>query len=159
MSTNGTNGAPTAAERRQRRDRRSAERHDDDRKLLTTTGTEARRDSFGPGGGVGMPTERTENFGVALRLGEHARQGDPAAVVVVVVTVASVVLVVLGPRLLGQATDIIVSGVSATGIDFGALHRKLFIVGAIYVAAWVLAYTQAYILAGVVQRSMFGLRE
>ncbi len=65
----------------------------------------------------------------------------------------------LGPRLLGQATDIIVGGVAGDGIDFGALHRKLFVVGAIYVVSWVLAYSQGYILAGVVQRSMFGLRE
>jgi ATP-binding cassette subfamily B protein len=79
--------------------------------------------------------------------------------VVFVLTVASVALVVIGPRLLGQATDIIVSGVVGDGIDFDELHRKLFLVGGIYVASWVLGYSQAYVLAGVVQRSMFELRE
>ncbi len=59
----------------------------------------------------------------------------------------------LGPRLLGQATDIIVSGVtSGDGIDFGALHRKLTLVAGLYLGSWALAYAQAYILAGVVQR-------
>ncbi|MFW2333245.1 ABC transporter ATP-binding protein [Ilumatobacter sp.] len=132
----------------------------DDQEVLTTTGREARRGSFGPGGGAGMPTERTENFGMVVRrLGVILGRETPRLIAVVVLTVASVVLVVLGPRLLGQATDIIVSGVAGDGIDFGALHRKLFVVGAIYIASWVLAYSQGYILAGVVQRSMFGLRE
>ena len=144
-------------------DRRAdgADRADrDDQEVLTTTGREARRGSFGPGGGAGMPTERTENFGVVVRRLGGILGGEKARLMVVfVLTVTSVVLVVLGPRLLGQATDIIVSGVAGEGIDFGALHRKLFVVGAIYVASWVLAYSQGFILAGVVQRSMFELRE
>ena len=132
----------------------------DDQEVLTTTGREARRGSFGPGGGAGMPTERTENFGVVVRrLGGILGHETLRLIVVFVLTVASVVLVVLGPRLLGQATDIIVDGVAGDGIDFGALHRKLFVVGAIYVASWVLAYSQGFILAGVVQRSMLELRE
>ena len=98
--------------------------------MLTTTGRDARRGSFGPGGGAGMPTERSKNFGLALRrLGTILGSEAPLLVGVLVLTVASVGLVVLGPRLLGQATDIIVSGVTGDGIDFGALHRKLFVVG------------------------------
>ena len=132
----------------------------DDQDVLTTTGREARRGSFGPGGGAGMPTERSDNFGVVVRrLGTILGRETPLLILVVVLTVASVVLVVLGPRLLGQATDIIVSGIAGDGIDFGALHDKLFVVGGIYVGSWALAYTQGYILAGVLQRSMFGLRE
>ena len=132
----------------------------DDQEVLTTTGREARRGGFGPSGGAGMPTERTENFGIVVRrLGGILGQETLRLVVVFVLTVASVVLVVLGPRLLGQATDIIVSGVAGDGIDFGALHRKLVVVGVIYVASWVLAYSQGFVLAGVVQRSMLELRE
>ncbi len=132
----------------------------DDRDVLTTTGREARRSSFGPGGGAAMPTERSDNFGVVVRrLGKILGSETPLLILVGVLTVTSVVLVVLGPRLLGQATDIIVSGIAGDGIDFGALHRKLFVVGGIYVASWVFAYSQGYILAGVLQRSMFGLRE
>jgi ATP-binding cassette, subfamily B, multidrug efflux pump len=132
----------------------------DDQAVLTTTGREARRGSFGPGGGAGMPTERSENFGaVVRRLGTILDRETPVLVLVVVLTVASVLLVVLGPLLLGQATDIIVSGIAGDGIDFPALHRKLYVVGVIYLASWVLGYSQGYILAGAIQRSMFGLRE
>ena len=134
---------------------------DDDRKLLATAGTEARRNSFGPGGGVGIPAERSENFGVTLkRLGDILGRERPLLIGVVVATVLSVTLVVIGPRLLGEATNIIVEGLSREGgIDYAALHRQLFIVAGVYLASWVLSYSQAYVLAGVVQRSMFELRE
>jgi ATP-binding cassette, subfamily B, multidrug efflux pump len=136
---------------------------DDDHDVLTTTGRAARRSTFGPHGGAGMPTEKSKDFGASVRrLGTILGSQTPRLVGVVALTVASVALVVLGPRLLGQATDLIVSGVrnpDAGGIDFGALHRKLFEVGAIYLVSWCLAYSQAYLLAGVIQRSMFELRE
>jgi ATP-binding cassette subfamily B protein len=107
-----------------------------------------------------MPTEKSENFGVVLRrLGAILSKERHLLVVVFLLTLASVTLVVIGPRLLGQATDLIVTGVTGGGIDFDALHRQLFIVGAVYVGSWVLGYAQAYILAGVVQRSMYELRE
>jgi ATP-binding cassette subfamily B protein len=107
-----------------------------------------------------MPAERSKDFKASLkRLGLILGTETRRLIFVVFLTVGSVVLVVLGPRLLGQATDIIVSGVIGGGIDFGALHRKLFLVAVLYLASWVLAYSQAHILAGVLQRAMFGLRE
>jgi ATP-binding cassette subfamily B multidrug efflux pump len=132
---------------------------DEDRRLIATAGTQARRASFGPGG-VGIPTDRSARFGETLRrLGQILGRETGLLVTVVVLTVGSVVLVVIGPRLLGGATDIIVSGLAGSGIDFAALHRRLLVVTAVYLGAWVLGYAQAYILAGVVQRSMYGLRE
>jgi ATP-binding cassette, subfamily B, multidrug efflux pump len=134
---------------------------DDDRELMATAGTQARRATFGPGGGAGMPVERSDQFLPTLkRLGEILGTETRRLVGVLALTVASVVLVVLGPLLLGRATDIIVDGVgSANGIDFGALNRTLLLVGVLYAGSWALAASQAYILAGVVQRSMYALRE
>ena len=133
----------------------------DEREIIATTGNAARRGSFGPGGGLGMPTERSDNFGITMRrLGEILGKDRAKMLAVFALTVSSVVLIVLGPRLLGEATDIIVSGLgSPEGIDFGALHRKLIFVAGLYGASWALAYSQAYILAGVVQRSMYALRQ
>lgn len=133
---------------------------DDDQAVLTTTGREARRGSFGPSGGAGMPTERSKDFKASLRrLGTILGGETHLLVIVAALTITSVVLTVLGPRLLGQATDIIVNGVIGGGIDFGALHDKLFVVAGLYLAAWLLGYSQAYILAGVLQRAMFDLRQ
>jgi len=77
---------------------------------------------------------------------------------VMVLAVLSVTLVVLGPRVLGHATDLIVSGISSGGIDFSALHQTLFLALGLYVCSAFLAWLQAYTLAGVVQRTMYGLR-
>jgi ATP-binding cassette, subfamily B, multidrug efflux pump len=108
-----------------------------------------------------MPVERSDAFVDTLkRLGEILGTETRRLIGVVLLTVGSVVLVVLGPRLLGRATDIIVTGVTgADGIDFAALNRTLVLVGVLYAGSWVLAASQAYILAGVVQRSMYALRE
>ncbi len=132
----------------------------DDDAVISTTGRAARQGSFGPGGGAGMPAEKSKNFGKSLRrLGEILGRETPLLIVVLLLTVASVVLVVLGPRLLGQATDIVFSGFQAGNIDFDALHRKLFVIAGIYLGSWALAYSQAYLLAGAIQRAMFSLRE
>ena len=73
---------------------------------------------------------------------------------------ASTVLNVLGPRVLGHGTDVIIDGVrGGGGIDFGRLHRVLIEAGLLYTSAAVLGVLIAYTLAGVVQRLMFGLRE
>jgi ATP-binding cassette subfamily B protein len=76
--------------------------------------------------------------------------------------VSSVALIVSGPRILGHATDIIFDGLvqrdGITGIDFGRLHRTLELAIGIYMLSYVLAYGQSFLLAGVVQRTMFKMR-
>ena len=137
----------------------------DDADIIATTGNEARRSSWGPGRGVGMPVEKSDKFGETLkRLGEILGAERGRLVGVLGLTIASVALVVVGPRLLGQATDIIVQGVldrrsGGAGVDFGRLHRKLLFIASLYLGSWFLAYSQAYILAGVIQRSMYNLRQ
>ncbi len=133
----------------------------DDRELLATAGTEARRAAFGPGGSAGMPAERTDAFVPTLkRLGEILGTETRRLFAVLGLSVASVTLLVLGPRLLGRATDIIVTGVTQPeGIDTAALRDTLVLVGVLYIGSWLFAASQAFVLAGVVQRSMYALRE
>ena len=125
-------------------------------------------DKAGPGvnrrGGMssmGMPAESSNDFrGAVKRLGGLLRPERVRLWVVLALTVGSVVLVVIGPKILGDATNIIVNGVtSPEGIDFADLHRTLALVAALYTGSWALSYIQAYMLAGVVQRTMFSLRE
>ncbi|MCP3990713.1 MAG: ABC transporter ATP-binding protein, partial [Actinomycetia bacterium] len=110
---------------------------------------------------LGMPVERSDSFTTTVRrLGEILGKERSRLWVVLILTLLSVGLVAVGPRLLGQATDVIVSGLrSESGVDFDELHRKLAFIGGLYLASWGLAYSQAYILAGLVQRSMYALRE
>ena len=118
--------------------------------------------SSGPGrmAAAGMPADKPEDLGGATRrLAARLRPDRAAGVLVIVFGVSSVTLSVLGPRILGQATDIIVDGLTGDGgIDTSALHRVLLGALGLYGVSSVLAYAQAYLLAGVVQRSMHRLR-
>jgi ATP-binding cassette subfamily B protein len=109
---------------------------------------------------IGTPTERSENFGAAVRRLFHLLRPERFLLVLIaLMAIGTTVLNVLGPRVLGDATDVVIDGVSGTGIDFARLHRVLFEAGALYVGAALLGVGIAYTLAGVVQRLMFRLRE
>jgi ATP-binding cassette subfamily B protein len=79
--------------------------------------------------------------------------------IVLVCAILGVGLTVTGPRILGNATDIVVDGIrSDEGVDFGRLHQVLLLAAAIYAGAGLLNYAQGYVIAGIVQRSVHGLR-
>ncbi len=111
-------------------------------------------------GAAGMPLERASDFkNSTRRLAARLRPEGFGVVLVLFLAVASVTLLVIAPKILGNATNIIVDGVtSGKGIDFSKLHKTLFVVLAIYLASGALALTQGRLLAGVVQRAMFHLR-
>jgi ATP-binding cassette, subfamily B, multidrug efflux pump len=110
--------------------------------------------------GVGMPVAHSKDLrGSTRRLISYLGPERAGAVMALVLAIGAVVLAVSGPRLLGHATNIIVDGVtSRQGIDFDALHRQIFIIVAVYLGSWTLAYTQGLILANVIQHSMQRLR-
>jgi ATP-binding cassette, subfamily B, multidrug efflux pump len=154
-----------------------------------------RRGGGPPWGGAGQPVEKAMDFGPsARRLVGLLRPERPLVVLVLVLGVISVALNVIGPIILGRATDVIFAGVigkqlpagitaeqaaeqaraagNATvagviesqhvvpgvGIDFGALGMVLLAVIGIYLGASVFGYVQGYLLNGIVQRTIFGLR-
>jgi ATP-binding cassette subfamily B protein len=108
---------------------------------------------------AGIPLEKSLNLKLSVkRLVRRMGPERPLLFVVISLAVVSVVLVVLGPKVLGHATDLIVSGISGKGIDFNALHRTLLLAVFLYSGSAVLAWFQARLLAGVVQRTMYRLR-
>ncbi|MCB1028205.1 MAG: ABC transporter ATP-binding protein, partial [Microthrixaceae bacterium] len=127
-----------------------------------TVAAEARASaSHGPnrGAAAGMPAEKPQDLaGSTRRLARLMRPERGGAIVVIALAVASVTLTVLGPKVLGRATDVIFQGLAADGIDFTRLHNILLLAAGLYVVAWVLSYGQNYLLAGVVQRTMSRIR-
>jgi ATP-binding cassette subfamily B protein len=111
-------------------------------------------------GAAGVPMERSKDLkNSSRRLAARLRPERVGVAAVLTLTVVSVVLLVYAPRRLGHATNVIVEGLfSGQGIDFARLHGILLSVLAMYVVATLLSYTQAYVLAGVVQRAMARLR-
>ena len=108
---------------------------------------------------IGVPTERSKDLRATVRrLGRLLAHERAKLSVVAVVSVTSVVLNVLGPRVLGDGTNLIIAGVTHGGIDFSKLHDVLLEAVALYAGSAVLSYFAAYMIAGVVQRLMLGLR-
>ncbi|HEX3426881.1 MAG TPA: ABC transporter transmembrane domain-containing protein, partial [Acidimicrobiales bacterium] len=113
-------------------------------------------------GAFGMPLQHSENTGQTLRrLAGRMRPERVRVVAVLILALAGVAFTVLGPKLLGNATDIIVKGLVHGGfshINFGKLHRLLLVVVGLYAASAVFQYLSAYTMAGMVQRTMRRLR-
>jgi len=132
----------------------------DKKKPQTMPGSELRNSRMHV---VGMPVEKSENFGLTARRLMGLMAGEKILVgIILLLAVVSVALVVSGPRVLGHATDILFNGLTKrngeTEVNFSALHRTLFFAIAVYALSFLLAYAQTFMLAGVVQRTMFTLR-
>jgi ATP-binding cassette subfamily B protein len=119
------------------------------------------RASVGPRMGMAtMPVEKSKDFrNSTLRLISWLRPERLRMILVLAFAVLSVVMSVVGPKLLGNATNLIIKGVfSPGGIDKAALHRTLLIVTGLYLGSAALAYAQGLLLAGVIHRTMRRLR-
>ena len=97
--------------------------------------------------------------GAARRLLSLVRPERRSVLVALVAVTISVACTVYGPRLLGEATDVIVDGVLAgDGVDVDRLGSVLGLAVGLYTVGALLSWLVAYLMAGVVQRTMSGLR-
>jgi ATP-binding cassette subfamily B multidrug efflux pump len=154
------------------------------------------RRGMGPGGMMGgMPAEKSKNFRASFgRLLARLRPEAPLIVLVFLLAIVSVTFAVIGPKILGNATNAIfqgaiskdlpvgvtqaqaVAGLRAAGkgqladmiasltltpgvgIDFGALGGILVVLTGVYLLSAVFSWMQAWIMAGVTQRTVYRLR-
>jgi ATP-binding cassette, subfamily B, multidrug efflux pump len=147
------------------------------------------------GMGFGMPPARPKDFRRSFRrLLAHLRPEGPSIALVIVLAVISVSFAIVGPRILGNATNTIFEGAISQqlppgvsqeqvianlrsqgqnqladmlssmhltpghGIDFGALGSVLLVLVGAYLVSSLFGWVQAYIMAGVTQRSVYRLR-
>ncbi|USQ76701.1 ABC transporter ATP-binding protein [Ornithinimicrobium cryptoxanthini] len=79
----------------------------------------------GPGGGIGVPTEKAANFGTsAKRLIGLLRPDRVAVTAVVVLTSIAVVLNAIGPYILARATDLIFAGFFGRQLPAGVTQEQ-----------------------------------
>ena len=111
-------------------------------------------------GSFGMPPEKPKDFGNATRrLLRRLQRERWTVLMAIVMTVVSVSMSVLLPKVLGSATDVVVRAVfKGSAMDFGHLGRILGFACALIAGSWALQYGMSFILAGVVQRTMYRLR-
>ncbi len=82
--------------------------------------------SGGPFGGMGMPAEKSMNFGPsAKRLLARLSPHRAGVIIVIALSVVSVTLSVLGPKLLGEATNIIFSGIISKTLPTGVTQQQV----------------------------------
>ncbi len=158
----------------------------------------------GPGGprggghgfmGMSAPVERSKDFrGTLRRLLQRLRPEWLTIATVVVLGSTSVAFSVIGPKIIGNATNVIFDGiigksfpagvskdqviallraqgkgqladmlagtnaVPGVGIDFTLLAQILALAAGVYVLASVFQWLQGYLMAGVAQRTVYGLR-
>jgi ATP-binding cassette subfamily B protein len=153
----------------------------------------------GPGGPAGhalvTPTARAKDFrGTMRRLAGELRPERTLLILIIVLAVAGVAFAVVGPKILGHATNILFEGVvnkqipagvtkqqaiaglrlkgqgriadmlqsmtlnPGSGFDFNALARTLALVALVYLLSALFSWLQAYLMAGVAQRTIYRLR-
>ncbi|HEY0240017.1 MAG TPA: ABC transporter ATP-binding protein, partial [Friedmanniella sp.] len=105
--------------------------------------------------------EKSLNFLPSLRrLLSQLRPERWVLVGAIALAVAGIVMSVMGPRILGQATDIIYTGVTGgRTLDFAALGDTLLLALGLYVVSSLALLLQGYLLNGAVQRSVRRLRD
>ncbi len=141
------------------------------------------------------PTAKAKDLrGSLRRLAGQLKPERALLVTVVLLAVVSVAFAVVGPKILGHATNIIFDGVISKqipagvtkaqaiaglrakgqdriadmisgmtlnpgqGIDFNALGRTLLLLVGVYALSALFAWLQAYLMAGVAQRTIYRLR-
>jgi len=118
----------------------------------------------GPMAGLGMPAEKAMAFWPSTRrLLRRLMPHRWRLIAVLVLATLSVALGVLGPALLGGATNVLFDAVQRgtipAGIDYPQLATWLLAALTVYVLSSVFSWLQALILNTVVQRTAYRLRE
>ncbi len=114
----------------------------------------------GPGHHAPLVTEKAKNFkGTLRRLVKDIGYQKYPVIFALIMTIGATVFVILGPRLLGNATTEIFSGmVSGTGINFAKILSIITTVAVLYLISAALNYGQQYLMAGVSQKIVFKMR-
>jgi ATP-binding cassette, subfamily B, multidrug efflux pump len=115
----------------------------------------------GPGFMGGMSTEKALDFsGSSRRLLGMLRPYRVLGACALALAISSVTLTVLGPRLLGEAINVVFAGFkSHHGTDFHHVAQILLVVIALNIGSAICALFQGRLTATMVQRTVFTLRE
>ena len=118
------------------------------------------------GGPRGMvPGEKAKNFkGTIGKLLKYLGRFKIAIACSLVFAAASTVFMVVGPKISGQATTELATGIIAqltgTGsIDFGAIGRILLTLGGLYLLSAGLSGVQGWLMSGVATKVSYSMRK
>ena len=118
----------------------------------------------GPGAGF-VPGEKAKNFkGTIKSLFHYIGAYHLALVLVALFAISSTVFNIFGPKILGNATTELSSGIMAqiagTGsIDFSAIAKILLTALGLYVISALLMFCQSFIMTGITQKICYRMRK
>ncbi|WP_370650963.1 ABC transporter ATP-binding protein [Acetobacterium sp.] len=120
----------------------------------------------GPGGPAGMmPGEKPKDFkGSLKKLARYLSAYKISLFFVLIFAVASTVFMIVGPKILGNATTALYEGVmniiadNGKGIDFNYIGQILLLLLGLYVIAALFSYIQGFIMTGVSMKVTYELR-
>lgn len=116
------------------------------------------------GHGAGAPVEKAKNFkGTMLQLIGYLKPYYASIIISIIFAVLSTIFVVVGPKILGNATTELATGfvakVNHTGtINFDNISRILLFLVGIYLVSTLCAFVQSWLMAGVAQKVSYNLR-
>ena len=96
--------------------------------------------------------------GALLRLARLLRPAWLRVLTVVVLTLVVTIANVITPKLLGDATNVIVDGIESNGVNFTRLAHILLIVAVLYIGANVIQFLSGILLRYIVQQMGYELR-
>lgn len=116
---------------------------------------------------MSAPGEKPKNFkGTFMRLLQYLRPHSFPLLVVFATAVCGTVFSILGPKILGQATTLFfdgvmerLRGVPSAGIDFEQVGKIMLLLMGIYILSEAFNYLGQFMMAGVVQKIVFTMRE
>ncbi|UQZ84722.1 putative ABC transporter ATP-binding protein [Paenibacillus konkukensis] len=130
------------------------------------------RPGGGPGGGpggprMGMPVQKAKDFkGTLRRLAGFLKPHRYALLTVLLAAVLSTLFGIVSPKIMGKATTKIfegvmqkIKGVPGAEVDFGYVADILLLLAVLYVLSAAFSYVQQYVMAGVAQKTVYGLRQ
>lgn len=120
---------------------------------------------FGPRG-IGRPVEKAKDFkGTVKRLVRYMGHHKWSLFIVFLATLLSTLFSVLSPKILGEATTVLftgmlgrLEGLPGAGVDFAAIARILLMLGTVYVCSAIFGYVQQIIMVNVAQKTVYNMR-
>lgn len=121
----------------------------------------------GPGGpgGPGNPADKAKDFkGTLGKLWKYISRYRAAILVVMLFAIASTVFMILGPKILGEATTKIFEGLinkisGGSGIDFNSIARILIFLLLLYIISALFSFVQSFLMTGISQKLTYRMRK
>lgn len=128
-----------------------------------------RRGPGGPMGGGphgGMSGEKAKDFkGTLAKLVAYLGRYRVPILIVWLFAIAATILSTFGPKVLGNATDVLFTGLmgqltgTGSGIDFGEIGRIILLLLGLYVVSAILSYAQGFIMSKITMKTTHQLRK